>query len=56
MNMTGLFAGALITDFLGKMTEEGHVSECFVILALIMLFTLILQFFALRPRTDNAMA
>src|SRR5699024_810909 len=33
MNMVGVFAGALITDFLGKATDEGNLGRDFAMLA-----------------------
>jgi len=50
MNMTGVFAGAFITDLLGKYTDAGHLGNGFAMLALVVLAALILQLSFLRPK------
>lgn len=50
MNMTGVFAGAFITDLLGKYTDAGHLGNGFALLALVVLAALILQLSFLRPK------
>jgi MFS transporter, ACS family, D-galactonate transporter len=50
MNMTGVFAGAFITDLLGKYTDAGHLGNGFAILALVVLTALIIQLSFLRPK------
>ena len=37
MNMTGVFAGAFITDLLGKWTDGGNLGLGFAMLAIIVL-------------------
>ncbi|MFC5410366.1 MFS transporter [Larkinella bovis] len=50
MNMTGVFAGAFITDMLGKSTDSGNLGRDFAILAGIVAVALIVQQTLLRPR------
>ena len=50
MNMTGVFAGAFITDLFGKYTDAGHLGNGFAMLALVVLAALILQLSFLRPK------
>lgn len=49
MNMTGVFAGAFITDLLGKSTDAGHLGKSFAMLSGIVLLALIVQLYYLRP-------
>jgi MFS family permease len=49
MNMTGVFAGALITSLLGKSTDAGNLGGSFAGLAGIVLVALVLQLCFLRP-------
>jgi MFS family permease len=53
MNMTGVFAGAAITNLLGKSTDAGKLGRDFALLAGVVLFTLIIQLVFLRPKTAN---
>lgn len=53
MNMTGVFAGAFITDLLGKYTDAGHLGKGFAMLALIVLVALVIQLSFLRPKETN---
>lgn len=50
MNMTGVFAGAIITDILGKSTDSGNLGRDFAILAGIVAMALIIQQTFLRPQ------
>ncbi len=50
MNMAGVFAGAMITNFLGKSTDEGNLGRDFAILAIIVAVALSIQLIFLRPR------
>lgn len=50
MNMTGVFAGAYITDLLGRSTDAGNLGKDFAMLAGIVLLALIVQIIFLRPR------
>jgi MFS family permease len=53
MNMVGVFAGAFITDLLGKSTDAGNLGKGFAMLAGIVLVALILQLSFLRPKTGD---
>lgn len=53
MNMMGVMAGAFITGWLGKSTDEGHLGRDFIFLALIVAVALILQLWVLRPQVIN---
>lgn len=53
MNMTGVFAGAAVTQLLGKWTDGGSLGEGFAMLSIIVLIALALQLYFLRPKTDN---
>ncbi len=53
MNMTGVFAGAFITDLLGKSTDSGNLGKSFAMLAGIVLLALIIQLFFLRPKVND---
>lgn len=50
MNMTGVFAGAFITDILGRSTDSGNLGRDFAILAGIVAVALIVQQTFLRPQ------
>lgn len=52
MNMAGVFAGAFITDVLGKSTDAGNLGKSFAMLSGIMLIALIIQLYFLRPKTE----
>lgn len=51
MNMTGVFAGAFITDLLGKSTDAGSLGKSFSMLSGIVLVALVIQLYFLRPKT-----
>lgn len=53
MNMTGVFAGAYITDLLGRSTDAGNLGKDFAMLAGVVLVALIIQISFLRPRHNN---
>lgn len=53
MNMTGVFAGAAITNLLGKSTDAGNLGHDFALLAGVVLFALLIQLAFLRPKTAN---
>jgi len=53
MNMTGVFAGAFVTDLLGKYTDGGNLGTGFAMLAGIVLIALIIQISFLRPRYND---
>lgn len=53
MNMTGVFAGAAVTEVLGKWTDGGNLGLGFAWLSGVVAVALILQLYFLRPTTDN---
>jgi MFS transporter, ACS family, D-galactonate transporter len=53
MNMTGVFAGAFITDLLGKSTDAGNLGKSFAMLSGIVLMALMIQLFFLRPKAND---
>ncbi|MDQ6609864.1 MAG: MFS transporter [Bacteroidota bacterium] len=53
MNMTGVFAGAFITDLLGKSTDAGNLGKSFSMLSGIVLVALIIQLSFLRPKAND---
>lgn len=53
MNMTGVFAGAVITNVLGKWAAGGNLGLGFALMAGILVLALALQLLVLRPKTDN---
>lgn len=53
MNMTGVFAGAAVTEQLGKWTDGGNLGIGFALLSIVVLAALLLQVYFLRPKTDN---
>jgi len=53
MNMVGVLSGALITEWLGKATDAGHLGRDFSLLAVIVLAGLILLITFLRPKTND---
>lgn len=53
MNMTGVFAGAVITELLGNWAKEGNLGLGFSLMAAVLVVALLLQLFVLRPKTDN---
>lgn len=53
MNMVGVFAGAFITDLLGKSTDKGNLGKDFAMLAGIVAVALIIQLTFLRPKAND---
>ena len=53
MNMTGVFAGAAVTEVLGKWTDGGSLGHGFAMLSIVVAAALALQIYFLRPKTDN---
>jgi MFS family permease len=51
MNLTGIFSGALVTDWLGKSSDAGNLGQSFALLAIIILVILVVQLYFLRPKT-----
>ncbi len=53
MNMTGVFAGAFITNLLGKSTDAGNLGSSFAMLSAIVIAAIILQLYFLRPKMNS---
>lgn len=53
MNMVGVFAGALVTQVLGKWTDGGNLGLGFALLGIVVIMALTLQLVFLKPKTDN---
>ena len=53
MNMTGVFAGAAVTQVLGKWTDGGNLGLGFASLGGVVVLALVLQLSCLKPTTDN---
>ncbi len=53
MNMVGVFAGALVTQVLGKWTDGGNLGLGFALLGIVVVVALTLQLVFLKPTTDN---
>ena len=53
MNMTGVFAGAAITDLLGRSTDAGNLGHDFAMLAGLVAIALLIQICFLRPKVAN---
>ncbi|MBR5656533.1 MAG: MFS transporter [Prevotella sp.] len=53
MNMTGVFAGALVTQVLGRWTDGGNLGFGFALLGIVVAMALFFQLICLRPVTDN---
>lgn len=54
MNMTGVFAGAFITNLLGKSTDAGSLGKDFALLSIVVVFALVLQLMVLQPKRAGA--
>ena len=52
MNMTGVFAGAFITNLLGKSSDSGNLAHDFAMLAILVLIALAVQLYFLRPKAN----
>ena len=55
MNMTGVFAGAFITSWLGKSTDAGNLGKDLALLAIPVALAVILQLGTLKPRVADKM-
>lgn len=53
MNMAGVFAGAFITDILGRSTDAGNLGKDFAMLAGIVLLAVFVQLYFLRPKQND---
>jgi MFS family permease len=54
LNTAGIFAGAVITDYLGKSTDAGNLNRDFAALAGIVLVVIVLQLLFLKPKEATA--
>lgn len=53
LNMSGVLAGAIVTDFLGKSTDAGNLGKSFAMFTVIVLAALIVQLSVLRPKRKD---
>lgn len=53
MNLTGIASGAVITNFLGKSADAGHLASDFAILGVVVVVAIILQLTVLKPKVVN---
>lgn len=53
MNLTGVFAGAFVTELLGKSTDTGNLGRDMALLAIPVAAAVLLQLFTLKPTTAN---
>jgi sugar phosphate permease len=53
MNMAGVFAGAFITDILGKSTDAGNLGNSFAMLSGIVAVAILILLYFLRPDKKN---
>jgi MFS family permease len=53
MNMTGVFAGAFITNLLGKSSDAGSLGKDFAMMAIVVIVALALQLLVLRPKQND---
>jgi len=51
MNMTGVFAGAAVTQMLGRFKDEGNFGNGFAMLAIVVVAAVLLQLAVLRPES-----
>lgn len=54
MNMTGVFAGAIVTQLLGKWTDAGGLGKAFALLGAVVAVAVIMQLLCLHPKSDDA--
>lgn len=50
LNTAGIFAGALITDYLGKSTDAGNLGTDFALLSIVVAAVVIIQLIFLKPK------
>lgn len=53
MNLVGISAGAVITDFLGKSADAGNMRHDFALLSIVVAIAIVLQLVILKPKTVN---
>jgi len=51
MNMFGILAGALITELLGKSSDQGNLGRDFALMAVVVLIALLMQIVFLKPKS-----
>ena len=51
MNMVGVFAGSMVTNWLGKSVDKGSLGKDFAALALVIALATAIQLFSLRPKS-----
>ena len=54
LNTAGIFAGAIITDYLGESTDAGNLNRDFAALAGIVVVVIVLQLLFLKPKETTA--
>ncbi|NLR62418.1 MFS transporter [Chitinophaga polysaccharea] len=53
MNMGGVFSGAVITDFLGRSSDAGHLARDFALISLVIVAAIVMLLLCLTPRTSD---
>lgn len=53
MNMIGVLSGAACTTVMGSLADKGHLGLAFAILGVVVLVSLTLELFCLRPQSDE---
>ncbi|EFC71009.1 MFS transporter [Prevotella sp. oral taxon 299] len=53
MNMTGVFAGAMVTNVLGKWTDDGNLGLGFALLSVVVAVAIALQLLFLKPKQES---
>lgn len=53
LNMTGVFAGAIVTEVLGNWASKGNLGLGFAYMSIIIAVAIILQLTLLHPKSDN---
>ena len=53
MNMIGVLSGAACTTLMGRLADKGQLGLSFAILAVVILISLTLELFFLKPKGDE---
>jgi ACS family D-galactonate transporter-like MFS transporter len=53
LNTAGIFSGALITNYLGKSTDQGNLGNDFAMLGIVVLAVICIQLFFLKPQKES---
>ena len=53
MNMTGVFAGAMVTNVLGKWSDDGNLGLGFALLSVVVAVAIALQLVFLKPKQES---